>query len=727
MFCSDKPINNSKDDLLNRTSFSKQLAQAILAYASKDNFTISLCGKWGSGKTSILNMVVEYINDMTKDYAKTEQPIIIHFNPWNYSNSSQLTVQFFKTILTKIKNASENTALKKAGDALQHYSSIIEYIELIPVAGKYFKPLKSLSIGIGKGLLKSYDDRNSLERQKDKVIDALSAQKQKLIVIIDDIDRLNNEQIRLIFRLVNSLAGFPNMIYLLSFDREIVSRALSDEQKCDGEAYLEKIIQVLFDVPEVQMSLVHQIFFDKLYELLFRDIPCDNFEQEYWDNVFQYCIAPFIKGIRDVNRIINVYRFKYGIMHNETNCIDLLALSTFQICAPSIYNWIYINKERIAGDHYGIGTTGIEQNKVKNELLEEFKSVYKTDPEFMLQAIQTLFPKISWKSGGYTHSSETNEELRRKQKIACPTRFPLYFNLSLENIIITKWQMVESINSYNETDLKSLFEKLASENTLNEYMQELLSYVPDIPEHRLAMFLEVLLDALTFEDNHKVKRIFASNSAYKCKQCCWAIFNRLGQDQTTKEIISLIETSSLKRFSIILEMIISIECSYGRIGDSINYNYRVVEENQLDAIENSIKNKLKSLSQKCNLLDVYPFWRIYHIWNYLDKESMNNYLKEALKIASNVPKYLTLKVNIWSSEKDTGWFFKEENFSDCITLNVAYEKIVSLKRTMEFSSLKFEVKEIAVAFYLWYNSDNKEHKDITKQKVDELIPDWEEN
>ena len=244
MFCSDKPINNSKDDLLNRTSFSKQLAQAILAYASKDNFTISLCGKWGSGKTSILNMVVEYINDMTKDYEKTEQPIIIHFNPWNYSNSSQLTVQFFKTILTKIKNASDNTALKKAGDALQHYSSIIEYIELIPVAGKYFKPLKSLSKGIGKGLLNSYDDRNSLERQKDKVIDALSAQKQKLIVIIDDIDRLNNEQIRLIFQLVNSLAGFPNMIYLLSFDREIVSRALSDEQKCDGEAYLEKIIQV---------------------------------------------------------------------------------------------------------------------------------------------------------------------------------------------------------------------------------------------------------------------------------------------------------------------------------------------------------------------------------------------------------------------------------------------------------------------------------------------------
>ena len=140
--------------------------------------------------------------------------------------------------------------MKKAGDALQHYSSILEYAELIPVAGKYFKPLKSLTSGFGKGLTDLYDSKNSLEQQKRKVIDALSSQSQKLIVIIDDIDRLNNEQIRLIFQLVNSLAGFPNMIYLLSFDREVVARALSDEQKCNGEEYLEKIIQVPFEVPE---------------------------------------------------------------------------------------------------------------------------------------------------------------------------------------------------------------------------------------------------------------------------------------------------------------------------------------------------------------------------------------------------------------------------------------------------------------------------------------------
>lgn len=95
MFNTDKPINNISSDLLNRASFSEQLAKAILSYTNTDNFTISLCGKWGSGKTSILNMVETYINTLTQNYSDDEKPIIVHFNPWNYSDQTQLITQFF--------------------------------------------------------------------------------------------------------------------------------------------------------------------------------------------------------------------------------------------------------------------------------------------------------------------------------------------------------------------------------------------------------------------------------------------------------------------------------------------------------------------------------------------------------------------------------------------------------------------------------------------------------
>lgn len=83
-----------------------------------------------------------------------------------------------------------------------------------------------------------------IQAVKRKIISKLKKQKQKIIVVIDDIDRLNNSQIRAIFQLVNSLAGFPNMIYLLAFDREIVVQWPCGRAEVCGEEYLEKIIQV---------------------------------------------------------------------------------------------------------------------------------------------------------------------------------------------------------------------------------------------------------------------------------------------------------------------------------------------------------------------------------------------------------------------------------------------------------------------------------------------------
>ena len=303
----------------------------------------------------------------------------------------------------------------------------------------------------GEEISKGQSDNLSIKKKE--VTEALLEQQQKLIVIIDDIDRLNNNQIRSIFQLVNSLAGFPNMIYLLSFDREVVARALSEEQNCDGEEYLEKIIQVPFDIPEANQNLVHKVLFDKLDKLWFVDTPDIEFEEDYWYSIFNHCISPFIKSIRDVNRIINVYQFKYSLVRDETNGIDLLAITTLQICAPEIYDWIYTNIDSICGSVYTLGMSADEQKKTYNNYLESFEEIY-YNPQLMMQVIQTIFPKFSFRTGGYYHSNDSEEELRRKQKIACNTRSSLYFTLSLEDVAISKQELLESINCYNKDELE---------------------------------------------------------------------------------------------------------------------------------------------------------------------------------------------------------------------------------------------------------------------------------
>ena len=81
MFYSDNPIKSKDYDSLHRAEFSKQLAEAILSYTKLDNFTISLCGRWGSGKTSILNMVVNEINCLSDN--DDDSPSMVNFSPWN--------------------------------------------------------------------------------------------------------------------------------------------------------------------------------------------------------------------------------------------------------------------------------------------------------------------------------------------------------------------------------------------------------------------------------------------------------------------------------------------------------------------------------------------------------------------------------------------------------------------------------------------------------------------
>ena len=719
MFNTDKPIENIGADLLNRASFSEQLANAILSYTNTDNFTISVCGKWGSGKTSILNMIEKHIDKTTSEYDENRKPIIIHFNPWNYSDQNQLIIQFFATIREELDIHSKSESLAKIGNALQAYSEFFDYAELIPVAGKFIKIAKLVMKRTGEEISKGQSDNLSIKKKE--VTEALLEQQQKLIVIIDDIDRLNNNQIRSIFQLVNSLAGFPNMIYLLSFDREVVARALSEEQNCDGEEYLEKIIQVPFDIPEANQNLVHKVLFDKLDKLWFADTPDIEFEEDYWYSIFNHCISPFIKSIRDVNRIINVYQFKYSLVRDETNGIDLLAITTLQICAPEIYDWIYTNIDSICGSVYTLGMSADEQKKTYKNYLESFEEIY-YNPQLMMQVIQTIFPKFSFRTGGYYHSNDSEEELRRKQKIACNTRSSLYFTLSLEDVAISKQELLESINCYNEDELKIYLNDLVKHNKMLEYARELCSYTDDIPEERKELILKELINQLTIADNNESRGLFQASPSYYILECIWKILISLPKDINEQLFLKLLDSAQLNEFSVIVGLILETERAYGRIGDNIKYNYRFLDEAQLENIEKTIIRSLKDRIKNDDVMSATSFYSVYVFWYHIDKASLDDYMKSALCSAINVLKYLTkIGANHWNSNHGGGWGFNTNGFDGYISDEDAYNSILSLKQTEEFRKMDEQSKRIAVAYCLWYETKEKHIED---KSIDEHIGEW---
>ena len=153
-----------------------------------------------------------------------KRPIIIKFNPWNYSDQNQLIAQFFKELALVLSLKDNNKGFENAAKLLDLYSTTIVPLIVIP------NPASPLALGqaaickTSSKVLRFFhkQKQESLEQIKDKLDTLLQRQKRKLFIVIDDIDRLNNTETRQIFQLVKSLADFKNTIYLFAYDKDVV-------------------------------------------------------------------------------------------------------------------------------------------------------------------------------------------------------------------------------------------------------------------------------------------------------------------------------------------------------------------------------------------------------------------------------------------------------------------------------------------------------------------------
>ena len=256
MLNSDLPIKNTEDDMLNRASFAENLAKTMLDYTVSEGFAIGLYGKWGSGKTSVINMILEQLELLANMNSSPCKPIVLRFNPWLCSDPKQLISQFFKQLSSAIK--LKQPKLDNVCNFMNDYADAFELAGAVPIAGSILTVIGKI---LGKKA-KAYSESksNDLQKIKDGIIATLLKEKIKIVVTIDDVDRLSNQEIISVFQLIKSLADFPYTIYLLAFDREVVVRALAEVQKGDGAEYLEKVIQVPFELPSPNADDIHQVF-----------------------------------------------------------------------------------------------------------------------------------------------------------------------------------------------------------------------------------------------------------------------------------------------------------------------------------------------------------------------------------------------------------------------------------------------------------------------------------
>jgi predicted KAP-like P-loop ATPase len=499
MFKPDQPIKSAKEDLLGRASFSQAFSRALLEYQDKASIVAALYGDWGSGKSSVVNMVLEAVEESAKELKADSRPIIVQFNPWNYADQNQLISQFFKVLSSGLKRKDYGSELTKVSEKLETYSQVLIPLSMIAEpTGVWLIILLLKILGVVSKAARALGTAYSKDAAalKEELSNILGKQERKIIIVIDDIDRLNNSEIRQIFQLIKMLGDFPNTVYLLAFDRNVVTNALSKVQEGAGADYLEKIVQFSVELPPISRTELEKLLFSQLDELI-RDLPEERWDQMYWGNVYHSGIKHYFETIRHVTRYINLLKFSFQMVREDVNPIDFIGITCLQVFEPELYYGIRDNKDVFSGVLFsGVSAKDAEIKQATKRCDEVLSRANVLGQEQLKDFLCRLFPKLESYYHNTFHSGESLEGWRREGRICHPDVFEVYFKLALPAGEIPDREMKALLTLAEDRDtFAEALLKLITEGRSVRFLERLEDYTKEfVPERNVQNIVSVLMD-----------------------------------------------------------------------------------------------------------------------------------------------------------------------------------------------------------------------------------------
>lgn len=472
-FNPEKQIKSKDKDLLNRKKYADSICKAILNYNHEDSYTIGIYGKWGDGKTSFVNLIMESFVENNK----SDNYEIIYFNPWNFSNHNELIDQFFRQIVFELKIKED---YKEIIEYFEKYVDVLKYGTFIPEP----KTALVFSLAFISGKIVSSLIKTNLKHDeplieiKEKINKKLKEKQKKLIIIIDDIDRLNDEEIRYIIKFVKLVADFSNTTYVLLFDPEIVISALIAEHSLNSEKYLEKIINIPIQLPAICEEHIFIFFNTKILKIIEHD---PTFNEKYWREIYPNPIIKFFTNIRDINRFLNIFEFNYSVLYEEVNVFDLLIITVIQVFNYKIYLSIIKNKSKLISSF----------KNIKKEDIHELDKLIQDDPNKnnLIELLVMIFPMLS---NLYTN---TVVDLDVDDKhISNKLFFDKYFLYDTRNDIFPIKKINELYQLKNDKEKIHNFIKENINLDNYEYFVHVLTYYsPEILKDDLQSFTQALI------------------------------------------------------------------------------------------------------------------------------------------------------------------------------------------------------------------------------------------
>ena len=605
----DSAITKFDDDKLDRQKFVLQMREIIKNYNNKECLTLGVMGPWGTGKTSLINMAL----DQNKENILTKKNFkVMRFNPWNFTKQQDLYYQFFEQLKEIIvSNENDEGKKKHATNIINKYWEKIRYNNTISLG---FKGVVSYSKTLGD---------KTLETTKKELVNLLKFKKYKLIIVIDDVDRLTDEEVQQIFILVKTLADFPNIIYIIPFDREIIVPILDKLQKGYGEEFLDKIIQLQIDLPKIPKSKVKNIFKKEVENIIKNEeINFSSEDRGLWHSL------SFLTTPRDVNRYINNLIFYLPLMKNEVNPLDHILITGFQLFENKIYHEIKNNKTFFTRDL---------MNKPDYDVLSRYQEYYKKilsnneklSGEQLKEILRDLFPQLNNLEMNWDLTNQVpkwNSELR----ICSSKMFDKYFELTIGESEMSNSYFEMIIKSEDYGFIKNEVLKNDADGKSEDFLEKLRYNTNKINPENIKLFFRLLYDIGDKLNVETGSFLFSKNTLLL--QNIGSLSRQINDSELYDAMYYGIKNAKDSLYLLVDDL---------AIHDQINQRYRFknhettsekrLTDDQLDILEKEASIKIKEWADNGQIFGVYRAIEVIYEWYYWDKKEFYAFIEKTIQ------------------------------------------------------------------------------------------------
>ena len=438
-------------DRLNYAPFAARIAKVITSLTAPNGYVIGIHGQWGTGKSTAINFILAYLNKHNAEH-EDDQVIHIDFRPWIVSGHQHLIAAFFK-ILSERLGPKESKCVRLWRKILRLINGTTD--NLVDAAATVALTVDPSGIAVGFGanvakksvnaLISSFLEDPSLQAAYENLKEQLGRSNKRFLVTIDDIDRLEDDDVRSVMQMVKSIGRLPNLVYLLSYDRDIVWDALDQKVNRAGPRFAEKIVQQEIELPRPSRNALLAIL-DEEIAFLTTNTP----NTARWHYIVRDGINRWIRSPRDVVRLSNAVKFSWPAMEGEIDPQDLLAMEGIRLFDQGAFTWLKDNRDFLFTEGHFI----MSNDEVKIEAVEILKARIPNDRRSqVMRILSILFPQSGmWFEGKSHYSGESFIETTKRRGVGSAAGYDTYFGLHPSFDAIPKAAINELMSKLDDAD-----------------------------------------------------------------------------------------------------------------------------------------------------------------------------------------------------------------------------------------------------------------------------------